>query len=478
MTHQIEQLLLERILVLDGAWGTMIQAHQLHERDFRHPEFDTPFNLFGDNDLLSITRPEIVLEISRQYLEAGADIISTNTFNSTGISQGEYNMASWAREINLAAARLAKQAALEFTQRDPSRPRFVAGSVGPMNRTASLSPKVEDPAFRNVTFDELVETYSEQIEALLDGGVDMLLLETVFDTLNCKAALYAVDLVAERRGSSVPVMVSGTITDASGRTLTGQTTEAFYTSISHAKILSVGLNCALGAEAFRPYLRTLSGIASEFISCHPNAGLPNAMGEYDDTPEYMGHVLSEFAREGLLNIVGGCCGSTPTHIKAIADAVKDIKPRVKPVIEVRPRFSGLERFEIMPETNFVNVGERTNITGSPKFSKAILEGDFEAGVQIARQQVEAGAQIVDVNMDEGLLDSEAAMVRFMNILAGEPEIARVPFMIDSSKWSVLEAGLKCVQGKAIVNSISLKAGPEEFKQIGRASCRERVLMPV
>ncbi len=479
--QELSQLLLERILVLDGAMGTMIQAHNLHERDFRPPDLDVPFNLYGDNDLLSITRPDVIQGIHESYLAAGADIISTNTFNATGLSQADYAMQPWVRRINLAAARVALAAVAKFNSLD--KPRFVAGALGPTSRTASISPKVEDSAFRNVTFDELVTTYTEQAEALLDGGVDLLLLETIFDTLNAKAALFALEGVFEARGSRVPLIISGTITDQSGRTLSGQTTEAFYLSVAHAKPLAVGLNCALGAEMFRPYLRALSKIAPEFISCHPNAGLPNAFGEYDDTPEYMAKVLGDFAREGWLNLVGGCCGSTPAHIKAIAEAVAGVAPRraghsvssgestdlqpdrLEP-LQI-PSFSGLEPLFLTSNTNFVNVGERTNITGSPKFSKAILGGDFEAGVQIARQQVVNGAQIVDVNMDEGMLDSEAAMTHFLNLISAEPEIARVPFMIDSSKWSVLEAGLKCVQGKGIVNSLSLKDGEAEFKRRAR-----------
>ncbi len=468
MTTLIEKLLLERILVLDGAWGTMIQSYNLHEKDFRHPSFPTPFNLFGNNDLLNITRPDIPLEIARKYLAAGADIISTNTFSATRIAQADYEMQDFAYAINLEGARLARQAADEFTALEPHKPRFVAGSIGPTNRTASISPKVEDAAFRAVTFDDLVETYEEEVTALLEGGVDLLLIETVFDTLNAKAALYAAENVFEKLETRVPIMLSGTITDQSGRTLSGQTTEAFYVSTSHANVLSVGLNCALGAEMFREYLRTLSSIAPEFVSCHPNAGLPNAFGEYDDTPEFMARVLGDFAREGLLNIVGGCCGSTPAHIKAIADAVAGVKPRVPVKRSILPTFAGLEPLKISGETNFVNVGERANITGSPKFSKAILAGDYEAGIAIARQQVENGAQVVDVNMDEGMLDSEATMVHFLNLAGSEPEIAKVPFMIDSSKWSVLEAGLKVVQGKSIVNSISLKAGEDEFRRQARA----------
>ncbi len=489
MNHEtnLSKLLESRILVLDGAMGTMIQQHNLHEKDFRHSSFTSIQSLFGDNDLLSISRPDIIQGIHEAYLEAGADIISTNTFNATAISQLDYEMQSQVREINLAAAKVARAAVDKFQSLE--QPRFVAGALGPTSRTASISPKVEDAAFRNVTFDELVETYTEQATALLDGGVDLLLLETIFDTLNAKAALFALENLFEARGQRTPLIISGTITDQSGRTLSGQTAEAFYISVKHTKPLAVGLNCALGAEMFRPHLRALSSIAGEFVSCYPNAGLPNAFGEYDDTPEYMAQVLGNFAKEGLLNLVGGCCGSTPEHIRAIADAVRGLEPRraqgalagqgdhkrPKPEgaafavkkgrpYEKLPMFSGLEPLVITSDTNFVNVGERSNITGSPKFSKAILEGDFEAGLVIARQQVTAGAQIVDVNMDEGLLDSEAAMVKFLSLVAGEPEIARVPLMIDSSKWDVLEAGLKCVQGKAIVNSLSLKDGELEFKR--------------
>ncbi len=503
LSTTILSLLESRILVLDGAMGTMIQQHNLHEKDFRHPSFSSVLNLFGDNDLLSISRPGVIQGIHEAYLEAGADIISTNTFNATGISQLDYEMQSHVREINLAAAQVARAAVDKFQSLE--KPRFVAGALGPTSRTASISPKVEDAAFRNVTFDELVQTYTEQTQALLDGGVDLLLLETIFDTLNAKAALFALEQIFETRGQRTPLIISGTITDQSGRTLSGQTAEAFYISIRHAKPLAVGLNCALGAEMFRPHLRALSSMATEFVSCYPNAGLPNAFGEYDDTPEYMAQVLGSFAKEGLLNLVGGCCGSTPAHIRAIANAVRGLEPRqaqgalasqdrhrglslqkhepvgtkqkhesvganprVRPVANhdssMNPMFSGLEPLVITSDTNFVNVGERSNITGSPKFSKAILEGDFEAGLVIARQQVAAGAQIVDINMDEGLLDSQAAMVRFLCLVAGEPEIARVPLMIDSSKWDILEAGLKCVQGKAIVNSLSLKDGEAEFKR--------------
>ncbi|MFN3265296.1 MAG: methionine synthase [Deinococcales bacterium] len=456
----LTSILQNRILVLDGAMGTMIQRHNLREKDFRAPHFSSILNLYGDNDLLCITRPDIISSIHEAYLEAGADIISTNTFNATSIAQADYAMQSHVREINLAAARLAKAASKKFST--PDKPRFVAGALGPTNRTASISPRVEDAAFRNVSFDELVAAYLEQAEALLDGGADILLLETIFDTLNAKAALFAFEQLFEAREQRTPLIISGTITDQSGRTLSGQTAEAFYISIRHAKPLAVGFNCALGAEMFRPHLRALANLAPEFISCHPNAGLPNAFGEYDDTPNYMAQVLGEFAKEGLLNIVGGCCGSTPAHIQAIAEAVKGHPPRKAQPRSTKALFSGLEPLVVTEQTNFINVGERSNITGSPKFSKAILAGDYESGLQIARQQVTAGAQIVDINMDEGLLDSSAAMVRFLNLVAGEPEIAQVPLMLDSSKWEVLESGLKCVQGKAIVNSLSLKDGESEF----------------
>jgi 5-methyltetrahydrofolate--homocysteine methyltransferase len=467
MKTSLEQLLLERILILDGAMGTMIQEHKLEENDFRIPEF-LPRPLRGNNDLLSISRPDIILEIHRQFLAAGADIISTNTFSGTRIAQADYEMEEWVYKLNLESARIAKRAADEFTLLDPHKPRFVAGALGPTNRTASMSPKVEDPAFRAVTFDDLALAYREQAMALLEGGVDVLLVETIFDTLNAKAAFAGIEDAFEAAGTRVPIMFSGTITDQSGRTLSGQTVEAFYTSLAHANFLSVGLNCALGAEMMRGHITSLSKISSSFVSLYPNAGLPNEMGEYDETPAFMARVLEDYARAGFLNIVGGCCGTTPAHIKAFANALRDVKPRVRPKIENRPRYSGLEMFEILPATNFVNVGERTNITGSPKFSKAILEGDFEAGVQIARQQVENGAQVVDINMDEGMLDSEAAMIHFLNLLGAEPDVARVPFMLDSSKWSVLEAGLKRVQGKVIVNSISLKGGEEEFRRQARA----------
>ena len=467
-TSQLRELLSKRILVLDGAMGTMIQRHRVTEEDFRGARFaEHARPLKGDNDLLSLTRPDLIRDIHRAYFEAGADIIETNTFNGTRISQSDYGLESVVRELNAAAARLARGVADEFTARTPEKPRFVAGILGPTNRTASISPDVNDAGFRNVTFDELVTAYAEQAEGLLDGGADLLLVETVFDTLNCKAALFAIRELLRRRELDVPLMVSGTITDKSGRTLSGQTTEAFWNSVSHADLLSVGLNCALGATELRPYVEELSRVAGVYVSCHPNAGLPNAFGAYEDTPEHMATVLREFAESGFLNIVGGCCGTTPEHIRAIADAVAGLPPRTIPSLEPYTRLSGLEPLTIRPETGFVNVGERTNVTGSAKFARLIREGGYEAALEIARDQVANGAQIIDVNMDEGMLDSKAAMVRFLSLIASEPDIARVPIMIDSSKWEVIEAGLKCIQGKGVVNSISLKEGVEAFIEQAR-----------
>ncbi len=463
--NDIRHLLRERILILDGAMGTMIQAEDLSEADYRRADFPPEGKLRGDHDLLNLTRPDVIAGIHRAYLAAGADILETNTFNATRISQADYGMQGWVREINRAGARLAREAADEFST--PSKPRFVAGAVGPTNRTATLSPDVNDPGFRAVDWDELVAAYAEQMEGLLEGGADLLLIETVFDTLNGKAALFAAREVFDKLGREVPLMVSGTITDASGRTLSGQTPEAFAVSLGHAPLLSLGLNCALGAEMLRPHLRAVAGSTETFVSVHPNAGLPNAFGGYDETPEFMAQVLGEFAREGLLNIVGGCCGTTPAHIAAIVGAVRGIEPRKPSPLPPLPRLSGLEPLTITENTNFVNVGERTNVAGSPKFSKAILAGDFEAGLRIARQQVESGAQIVDINVDEGLLDAEATIVRFLNLLAAEPDISRVPLMLDSSRWEVLEAGLKRVQGKAVVNSVSLKEGEAEFLERAR-----------
>ncbi len=461
----MERLLKElekRILVLDGAMGTMIQTHRLEEADYRGRFTDHPVALKGNNDLLCVTRPDVIAGIHRDYLAAGADILETNTFNSNRVAMADYRMEHLVREINVAAARLARAAADDFTKKDPSKPRFVAGAIGPTTRTASLSPNVNDPGFRAVSFDDLVSAYTEQIEALVEGGVDILLFETVFDTLNCKAALFAYAAFADRTGKRLPVMVSGTITDLSGRVLSGQTVEAFWNSVRHADLVSIGLNCALGAKEMRPHLEELSKIADVRVSAHPNAGLPNQFGEYDESPEMMAKQIADFLKAGWLNVVGGCCGTTPAHIRRIAEAAAGVSPRRMPTIEPWTRLSGLEPFNIRPDVNFVNVGERTNITGSPKFSKLILAGDFDGALAVARQQVDAGAQIIDVNLDEAMIDGEAAMKRFLNLIASEPDISKVPIMIDSSKWTVIEAGLKCLQGKGVVNSISLKEGEEKF----------------
>jgi 5-methyltetrahydrofolate--homocysteine methyltransferase len=532
LNHQLQSLLRERILILDGAMGTMIQRYKLEEQDYRGERFkDHPHDLKGNNDLLVLTQPHIIKEIHKQYLEAGADIIETNTFNSTTLSQEDYQTQHLAYELNVAAARLAKEAAEEYTAKNPAKPRFVAGAIGPLSKTLSLSPDVNDPGFRATTWDEVVAAYSEQIRGLVDGGVDVLLVETIFDTLNCKAAIYAIaeyfneirarldddfpqssgvsvsdehlvapldqggefdarltspslaSLAGASLGKSsldkgrfradeellnIPVMLSGTITDLSGRTLSGQTTEAFWNSVHHApNLLSVGLNCALGPDLMRPYIEEMSRVSTVFVSSYSNAGLPNAMGGYDETPATMGKFAEDFASSGFVNILGGCCGTTPDHIRAIAEAVKNIPPR-KP--SSRPRYmrlSGLEPFELNPQTNFVNVGERTNVTGSAVFAKLIKEENYEKALEVAKQQVENGAQVIDINMDEGLIDSEAVMVKFLNLIAAEPDIAKAPIMLDSSKWSVIEAGLKCVQGKAIVNSISLKEGEDVFKDHAR-----------
>ncbi len=463
--HPIEKLLRERIVILDGAMGTMIQTYKLGEAEYRGERFaDHPSDLKGNNDLLVITRPQVIEEIHVQYMEAGADIIETNTFNSNAISMMDYGLEHLAYELNVAAAGVARSAVEKVLAKDPAHPRFVAGAIGPMSKTLSISRDVNDPAARDVTFDQVMDSYYDQVRGLMDGGVDLLLAETTFDTLNLKAALFAIDKYFADTGKSVPVMTSGTITDLSGRTLTGQTVEAFWISISHAKLLSVGLNCALGPKEMRPYIEELSRIAPIFVSCYPNAGLPDPLSAtgFPETPESLAPQLQDWAREGWLNIVGGCCGTTPAHIKAIADAVRGCPPRQVPAVEPFSRFAGLEPLLLRPDSNFTLIGERTNITGSPKFSKLILAGDFEAALAVARQQVKDGANIIDINMDEGMLDSEAAMTRFLNLIASEPDISRVPLMIDSSKWSVIEAGLKCVQGKPIVNSISLKEGEEKF----------------
>ncbi len=453
----------QRILILDGGMGTMIQQYKLGESDYRGDRFaDWGTDLKGHNDLLALTRADMIREIHEAYLEAGADILETNTFNANAIALADYGMSDLSREINLEAARLARVAADKYSALTPEQPRYVAGVLGPTNRTASISPDVNNPAARNVTFDQLVEAYEEATEALIDGGSDLLLIETIFDTLNAKAAIYAVESCFDRLGKRLPVMISGTITDASGRTLSGQTTEAFWNSVRHANPISVGLNCALGPAELRQYVEELSNISETFVSAHPNAGLPNAFGEYDETPEQMATEIGEWAASGFLNIIGGCCGTTPEHIRAIAEAVSAHPPRQLPELPVSCRLSGLEPLNISAESLFVNVGERANVTGSALFRRLIKEQDYETAVDIALKQVENGAQIIDINMDEGMLDSEAAMVRFLNLIAGEPDIARVPVMLDSSKWEIIEAGLKCIQGKGVVNSISLKEGEEKF----------------
>ncbi|MCB9599881.1 MAG: methionine synthase [Sandaracinus sp.] len=466
MTHPIEALLRERILVLDGAMGTMVQRFKLEEADYRGERFaDHPHDLKGNNDLLVLTKPEVIRSIHEQYLRAGADLVETDTFNATSISQADYHLEHLAYELNVAAAKVAREACEAVAT--PDRPRFVAGAIGPLNKTLSLSPKVEDPGYRALTFDEAKDAYAEQVRGLLDGGVDCLLVETIFDTLNAKAAIVAIEEVYEARGIRLPILISVTITDRSGRTLSGQTVEAFWYSIEHAKPLTVGINCALGAAEMRPFLQELSEVASTYVSAYPNAGLPNAFGEYDQDAATMASLVKEFAEAGLVNLVGGCCGTTPDHVKAVAEAVAGITPR-----EVKPRspfsrYSGLEPLVITPDSGFQMVGERTNVTGSKRFMRLVKEGKLGEAVEVALDQVRGGANIVDVNMDEGLLDSEKCMGQFLNLLASEPEIARVPIMIDSSKWSVLETGLKHVQGKAIVNSISLKEGEEDFRKKAR-----------
>ena len=462
-TKNIYRELEQRILVLDGAMGTMIQRYQLEENDFRGKQFvDHPSPLKGMNDLLSLTKPEIIKEIHREYLEAGADIIETNTFNATSISLTDYQLENYAYEINLAGARLAVEVAKQFTQSDPLKPRFVAGAIGPTNKTASLSPDVNNPGFRAVTFDDLMESYKEQVEGLEDGGVDILLVETIFDTLNAKAALYAINEVAKKKNRWLPVMVSGTIADLSGRTLSGQTVEAFLHSLSHLNLLSIGLNCSLGAREMRLFLEELSNKAPIAVSVYPNAGLPNQFGEYDETPEEMGTVINDFLENGLANIIGGCCGTTHEHIRKLAKLAKNHRNRTIPKQDISLKLSGLEPLLIFPGSNFINIGERTNVSGSRHFARLIREKKYEDALIIARNQVEGGAQVLDVNMDDAMLDSKKEMVTFLNLLASEPEIARLPIMIDSSKWSVIEAGLKCLQGKGIVNSISLKDGEKAF----------------
>ncbi|MER2512854.1 MAG: methionine synthase [Nitrosomonas ureae] len=464
-TALLESLFAQRILILDGAMGTMIQTFKLSEADFRAQRFaDFPHDLRGNNDLLTLTQPDIIRSIHSGYLEAGADIIETNTFNSTAASMGDYHLQDVVYELNVAAAKLACEAARIYEEKTPDKPRFVAGVLGPTTKTASISPDVNDPGFRGITFDQLVADYTESIHGLVDGGVDILLVETIFDSLNAKAALFAIDQYFEDHDIRLPIMISVTITDASGRTLSGQTPEAFWNSVSHTRPLSVGINCALGAELMRPYIEELAGVADVYTSVHPNAGLPNPLSEtgYDESPEYTANQIKGFAESGFVNIVGGCCGTTPAHIKAIAQAVSDIAPRRVPEIPKKLRLSGLEPLNIGDDSLFVNVGERTNVTGSRAFARLILNDDYAEALNVARSQVENGAQVVDINMDEAMLDSQKAMVTFLNLLAAEPDICKVPIMLDSSKWSVIEAGLKCVQGKPIINSISMKEGEAEF----------------
>lgn len=463
LIETLSESLKKRIMILDGGMGTMIQDYKLEEADYRGERFaDWHIEVKGNNDLLVLTKPDIIKAIHKEYLLAGADIIETNTFNATQIAMADYEMESLSREINLEAARIAREACDEITAETPDRPRYVAGVLGPTNRTCSISPDVNDPAYRNVSFNELVEAYTESIDGLIEGGSDIILIETIFDTLNAKAAIYAVETYFEENDIRLPVMISGTITDASGRTLSGQTTEAFWNSVRHAKPISVGLNCALGPNELRQYVEELSRISETHVSAHPNAGLPNAFGGYDETPEQMAEEIGEWAQSGFLNIIGGCCGTTPAHIKAIREAAEKAEPRKLPDLPVECRLSGLEPMNIGEDTLFVNVGERTNVTGSAMFKRLIKEQDYETALDVARQQVENGAQIIDINMDEGMLDAHAAMVKFLNLIASEPDIACVPIMIDSSKWDVIEAGLQCIQGKGVVNSISLKEGEENF----------------
>lgn len=466
---ELKNILEQRVLVLDGAMGTMIQRYKLTEDDFRGDRFaDSAKDLKGNNDLLNITRPDVIKSIHEEYLAAGADIIETNTFSSTSIAQADYGLEHTAYELNHAAASLAKEAADKYTTQTPDKPRFVAGALGPTNRTASISPDVNDPGFRAVTFDQLAEAYKEAARGLIDGGADILLIETIFDTLNAKAAIFAVSEVLSERRSEIPVMISGTIVDQSGRTLSGQTTEAFLISVAHTRnLVSIGLNCALGAKQMRPFIEELSAKCNVFVSLYPNAGLPNEFGGYDETPESMAAILKEFGNRGFYNIIGGCCGTTPAHIKQFAEMAKSVKPRLPHPKNHFLKLSGLEPLIVRPESNFINIGERTNVTGSKKFARLIKEENYEEALSVARNQVEGGAQVLDVNMDEGMIDSKAAMVKFLNLLAAEPDIAKLPVMLDSSKWDVIEAGLKCLQGKGIVNSISLKEGEKIFKEHAR-----------
>lgn len=464
----IRDLLRQRVLVLDGAMGSLIQEYQLTEADFRGDILiNHPSDLKGNNDMLSLTRPQVIEQIHRQYLEAGADILSTNTFNATSISQADYNAEKWVYEMNKASAAIAVKAANDFTAKNPAKPRYVAGAIGPTNKTLSLSPDVNDPGYRAITFDEVKAAYREQTEGLLDGGAELLLLETIFDTLNAKAALYAIEEAMEARGRKIPLMVSGTITDASGRTLSGQTLEAFLHSLSHIDMLSIGLNCSLGASELRPYVKELSKKAPFYISAHPNAGLPNQFGKYDESPEIMGGHIKDYLDNQFVNIIGGCCGTTPAHIREFARMAQYAHPHEVKTHDHLTRFTGLEPVTISPEANFLNIGERCNVSGSRKFARLIREGKYEEALSIARDQVENGAQAIDINIDDAMLDAEKEMVTFLNLLMAEPDIARLPVMIDSSKWNVIEAGLKCVQGKAIVNSISMKEGEEIFREQAR-----------
>jgi 5-methyltetrahydrofolate--homocysteine methyltransferase len=472
LTDELNATLRERILVIDGAMGTMIQAHTFDESGFRGERFaDWDSDVRGNSDLLSLSQPDVIRDIHRAYLEAGADIIATNTFSAQRISQADYGMEDLAYEMNKRSAGLAREATNEYSERTPDRKRYVAGALGPTNRTASISPDVNDPGFRNITYDALVEAYKEQAEGLVDGGADLLLVETIFDTLNAKAAIFALETLFEERDRRWPVIISGTITDASGRTLSGQVTEAFWNSVRHARPLAVGLNCALGAKEIRPYLSELSRVAGCFVSCYPNAGLPNAFGEYDEMPDQMAEVIGEFASASLVNLIGGCCGTTPEHISAIAQVAKGVTPREPAQVAPALRLSGLEPQNITDDSLFVNVGERTNITGSARFRNLIKAADYDTALTVASQQVESGAQLIDVNMDEGMIDGVEAMDRFLKLIASEPDISRVPVMIDSSKFEVIEAGLKVVQGKPIVNSISMKEGEEPFIEHARL-CRK------
>ena len=462
--EQLHALLRKRILVLDGAMGSMIQGFGLEEKDFRGDHFAShESELQGDNELLSLTRPDVIRKIHDDFFAAGADLVETNTFGSNAISQADYDLEHTVRDLNLASARIAAEAADAWTEQDPSKPRFVAGAVGPTPKTLSISPDVNDPSARSLTFEALQTAYREQVDALIEGDVDLLLVETIFDTLNAKAALVAISEAFEASGVRLPLMISVAITDASARTLSGQTIDAFWRSVAHAKPLSVGVNCSLGATDMRPHVAELARIADCYISSYPNAGLPNAFGEYDEEPATTGELVGEFATSGLVNFVGGCCGTTPPHIQAIAESVEGVAPRAIPDLsEEATYYSGLETLVIRPDSNFQMIGERTNVTGSAKFRKLIEADDYDAALDVALDQVRGGANLLDVNMDEGMLDSEAAMTRFLNLIASEPEVSRIPIMIDSSKWSVLEAGLRCVQGKAVVNSISLKEGEADF----------------